>query len=185
MKNAGLVPKAAACRPILPCDYNDFYDNPQCLDSIDCPVVDRNTLVRSDAPTRKPVGGVDLSSQRAIPAGWDSIPDPHPSGGLILKSSSVGMLFKHAKEVLVEGGGIEQLMIELCCSEESTLAGAVPPRAAAIRVPEGLDLRQIRTSRVLKDIAKLAVKANISVCLRVAIPCTAVQVLSVQSHNIV
>ena len=64
-------------------------------------------------------------------------------------------------------------MIELCCSEESRLAEAVPHRAAAIRVPEGLYLRSIRTYRVIKDVAKIARKANISIHLWISIPCTA------------
>ena len=133
-------------------------------DSI-CSVAACDTHVDSVASGCKPVHGVDLSSTCAAPA--------QPKVGIILNSTSPGLLLRHAREVLVEGGGIEQLMIELCCSEESRLAEAVPQRAAAIRVPEGLDLRSIRTYRVIKDVAKIARKANISICLWVSIPCTA------------
>ena len=77
LKNAGRVPKAAACRPILPCDYNDLYDGHRGLDSVECPVDDRDAFVRSAAPAHKSVGGVDLSSQRAPTArcAWISLGD--------------------------------------------------------------------------------------------------------------
>ena len=133
-------------------------------DSI-CSVAACDTHVDSAASGCKPVHGVDLSSTCAAPA--------LPKGGIILNSTTPGLLLRHAREVLVEGGGIDQLMIELCCSEESRLAEAVPHRAAAIRVPEGLDLRSIRTYRVIKDVAKIAKKANIDICLWISIPCTA------------
>ena len=106
-----------------------------------------DTFVDSAASGCKPVHGVDLSSTSAAPA--------LPKGGIILNSRTPGLLLRHAREVLVEGGGIDQLMIELCCSEESRLAEAVPHRVAAVRVPEGLDLRSIRTYKVIKDVAKI------------------------------
>ena len=102
LKNAGRVPKAAVCRSILPCDHNDLYDAPSAI------------------------GPVALSSVGAAPAPpkKDII-----SSGLILNSSSASELLKHAREMLVEGVGIDHLMIELCCSDKSRLAEAVPPHA--------------------------------------------------------
>ena len=94
------------------------------------------------------------------------------SSGIVVTGDTPAELLTNAKRIIKEGG-IDHLLVELCCSESSQLAAAVPPGAAAIRVTEKVDLTKDKTVRVIKDIIKKALEQKIRVLTWVAVPCTA------------
>ena len=83
------------------------------------------------------------------------------------------MAVKAAGFVKGGAGGFNQLLIELCCADDSMLTGKVPRGCAAIRIPELLDLTSIKTYKVLKTIIRHASLLEIEVVVWNAVPCTA------------
>ena len=92
--------------------------------------------------------------------------------GRIIKGDTPSELLKNAKAVLNEGG-LDDFLIELCASEASRLVESVLLRAAAIRVNEGMVMTNTNIVSVLQDIVWIAANLRISVLVWASTPCTA------------
>ena len=89
--------------------------------------------------------------------------------GVVIAGESRSEILRNARRVLSEGG-LDQLLIELCCSDASQLTASVPARAAGLRVTQKVDLAHFATARVIKDIIKLAAKRNVRALVWASVP---------------
>ena len=101
-----------------------------------------------------------------VPVNGDSVAQRKSQRGAIEQFK------RHATEKL-HSRRYDNLVLEICCKEDSELSRNVGRRSLAIRVTENLDLTDKDTTRALHAITRTAKHMSMAVHIWVSIPCTA------------